>query len=186
MLTKQQIEALKPKERLYKISDGDMLYIFTSPTGRKSWKVLYTFEGKKGTLTLGEYPIISIKDARLKRDTIKAQLANGTNPNQEKKLAKQKRLGSMSFGELLEQYLELVTPTHKGAKQEKSVIKGYIRDFPKLMLKPVSELDQLDMIEFRNERLRRVSESTVARDLGVLGGVSVTHDRSLGSCPSHH
>jgi len=171
MLTKQQIEALKPKERLYKISDGDMLYIFTSPTGRKSWKVLYTFEGKKGTLTLGEYPIISIKDARLKRDTIKAQLANGTNPNQEKKLAKQKRLGSMSFGELLEQYLELVTPTHKGAKQEKSVIKGYIRDFPKLMLKPVSELDQLDMIEFRNERLRRVSESTVARDLGVLGGV---------------
>lgn len=171
MLTKQQIDALKPKERLCKTSDGDMLYIFTSPTGRKSWKVLYTFEGKKGTLTLGEYPIVSIRDARLKRDAIKAQLANGINPNQEKKTAKQKRLFSMSFGELLEQYLEVVTPTHKGAKQEKSVIKGYIRDFPKLMLKSVSELDQLDMIEFRNERLKRVSESTVARDLGVLGGV---------------
>ena len=171
MLTKQQIEALKPKERLYKTSDGDMLYIFTSPTGRKSWKVLYTFEGKKGTLTLGEYPIISIKDARLKRDTIKAQLANGVNPNQEKKTAKQKRIVGMSFGDLLEQYLEVVTPTHKGAKQEKSVIKSYIRDFPKLMLKPAGELDQLDMIEFRNERLRKVSESTVARDLGVLGGV---------------
>lgn len=120
---------------------------------------------------MGEYPIVSIKDARLKRDAIKAQLANGINPNQEKKLAKQKRLVSMNFGELLGRYLEVVTPTHKGAKQEKSVINSYIRDFPKLMLKSVSELGQLDMIEFRNERLRKVSESTVARDLGVLGGV---------------
>lgn len=171
MLTKQQIDALKPKDKLFKTSDGDMLYIFTSPVNRKSWKVLYTFEGKKGTMTLGEYPIVSIKEARLKRDAIKVQLANGINPNQEKKLAKHKRLVGMSFGELLKQYLEVVTPTHKGAKQEKSVINSYIRNFPKLMLKSVGELDQLDMIDFRNERLKKVGESTVARDLGTLGGV---------------
>ncbi|RKG40723.1 tyrosine-type recombinase/integrase [Acinetobacter sp. WCHAc060007] len=171
MLTKQQVDAIKPKEKLSKVCDGDMLYIFTSPIGTKTWKVLYTFDGKKGTLTLGSYPILSIKDARLKRDGIKAQLASGINPNQQKKVEKQKKLEAITFKELLTQYMEVVTPTHKGAKQELSVIKMYIREFPRLMLKLVTEIDQLDMIEFRNERLKVVSESTVARDLGVLGGV---------------
>ena len=85
MLTKQQIDAIKPKEKLFKVSDGDMLYIFTSPTGKKSWKVLYTFEGKKGTVTLGEYPILSIKEARFKRDEIKQMLFNGITPSQKLK-----------------------------------------------------------------------------------------------------
>ena len=186
MLTKQQIDALKPKEKLFKVNDGDMLYIFIAPTGRKSWKVLYTYEAKKGTLTLGEYPILSIKEARLKRDEIKAQLANGINPNQQKKEEKQKRLESITFEELLNKYLVEVTPTHKGAKQEICVIKNYIKKFPKLMQKSISELGQLDMIEFRNERLKQVSESTVARDLGVLGGVfryARQELRIMGSSP---
>ena len=171
MLTKQQIDAIKPKEKLFKISDGDMLYIFTSPTGKKVWKVLFTFEGKKGTITLGDYPIIGIKEARLKRDEIKAQLARGINPNQQKKVEKQKKLESMTFGELLTKYVTEVTPTKKGAKQESCVINNYIKNFPKMMQKSINELGQLDMIEFRDERLKQVAESTVARDLGVLGGV---------------
>lgn len=171
MLTKQQVDAIKPKEKLFKTCDGDMLYIFISPTGKKTWKVLYTYDSKKGTITLGEYPIISIKEARLMRDQIKAQLVRGISPNAQKKHEKQKKLESISFADLLQKYLEVVTPTHKGEKQERSVINSYIRDFPKLMLKSVSELDQMDMIEFRNERSKKVSQSTVARDLGVLGGV---------------
>lgn len=171
MLTKQQVDAIKPKEKLFKVCDGDMLYIFTSPTGKKTWKVLYTFGGKKGTITLGEYPVITIKDARLKRDEIKIQFANGINPNQQKKQEKQERLESITFQELLKKYLMEVTPTHKGAKQEIWVINNFIKKFPKLMEKSVIEIDQLDMIYFRNERLKQVSDSTVARDLGVLGGV---------------
>lgn len=171
MLTKQQIDAIKPTEKLQKHSDGDMLYVFTSPTGKKVWKVLYTLAGKKGTATIGSYPILSIKDARLKRDEIKAQLSKGINPNQQKKDEKQKKLESMTFGELLTKYVTEITPTKKGAKQESCVIKNYIKNFPKLMKKPINELGQLDMIEFRNARLGKVSPATVARDLGVLGGV---------------
>ena len=47
MLTKQQAEAIKPTDKLIKKCDGHMLYLFISPTGKKVWKVLYTFEGKK-------------------------------------------------------------------------------------------------------------------------------------------
>ena len=54
------------------------------------------------------------------------------------------------------------------------------------MQKSINELGQLDMIEFRNERLKQVSESTVARDLGVLGGVfryARQELRMMGSSP---
>ena len=43
-----------------------MLYLFVSPTGRKTWKVLYTLYSKKDTITLGEYPkVLNAKDARV-------------------------------------------------------------------------------------------------------------------------
>ena len=171
MLTKQQIEAIKPKEKLLKVSDGDMLYIFTSPAGKKVWKVLYTLDGKKGTFTIGEYPIISIKAARLKRDEVKIMLASGISPGQKKKEEKQKKLESMSFRELIESYIQVASPAHKGTDREIASLNLFVRLFPKIMQKPINEVDQLDMIEFRNERLKMVKAATVKRDLGLLGSV---------------
>lgn len=171
MFTKQQIDAIKPTEKLQKHADGDMLYIFTPPTGKKVWKVLFTLDGKKGTVTIGNYPTISIKDARLKRDEIKLMLANGINPSQKKKDEKLKILSSMAFEELLNFYIREVTPTHKGARWEEIRLKKLIADFPRLMIKPVDSLDQSDMIYFRNERLKRVQGASVSREMQLLGGV---------------
>lgn len=83
MLTVKQIEAIQPlDDKTVKNFDSELLYLFTSTTGRKVWKVIYTFNGKKNTTTLGEYPIFSAKEARLKRDEIKKQIAEGIDPNQ--------------------------------------------------------------------------------------------------------
>ena len=79
MLSKLQIDAIKPTSKLQKINDSEMLYLFVSPTGRKTWKVLYTLDGKKNTITLGEYPtVLNAKDARLRRDEIKKQVSEGS------------------------------------------------------------------------------------------------------------
>lgn len=171
MLTKQQIDAIKPKEKLFKVSDGDMLYIFTSPTGKKSWKVLYTFEGKKGTVTLGEYPILSIKEARFKRDEIKQMLFNGVTPSQKLREEEQNKQKGITLEELMLKYMDEEAPKRKGAKQEIACIKSFIRDFQPMVKKPLVDICQLDMIEFRNERLKVVKPSTVKRDLGFLGSI---------------
>lgn len=171
MLTKQQVEAIKPADKLIKKCDGDMLYLFTSPTGKKVWKVLYTFEGKKGTVTLGNYPDLSIKEARLKRDEIKAMLATGMTPTQKKQADKIKQLASMSFAELINRYICEIVPQHKGARWETIRLNKIMADFPRLMVKPVESLDQIDMIYFRNERLKHVQGSSVSREMQLLGGV---------------
>ena len=171
MLTKQQIDAIKPKEKLFKVSDGDMLYIFTSPTGKKSWKVLYTFEGKKGTVTLGEYPILSIKEARFRRDEIKQMLFNGITPSQKLKEEEKNKQKAITLEELMLKYMNEEAPKRKGAKQEIACIKSFIREFQSMVKKPLVDICQLDMIDFRNERLKVVKPSTVKRDLGFWGSI---------------
>lgn len=172
MLTVKQIEAIQPlANKTLKNFDSELLYLFTSTTGRKVWKVIYTFNGKKNTITLGEYPIFSAKEDRLKRDEIKKQIAEGIDPNQKKKADKIQKLSCISFGELITKYIDEVAPSHKGADKEISRLHKLMNDYPKLMQKPITDVNQLDMIELRNDRLSKVSPSTVGRDLGVLGGV---------------
>src|SRR5580692_4268149 len=45
MLTALGIERLKPKEKPYKVSDGNALYVLVKPTGGKHWRLRYTFGG---------------------------------------------------------------------------------------------------------------------------------------------
>lgn len=172
MLSKLQIDAIKPTSKLQKIHDSEMLYLFVSPTGRKTWKVLYTLDGKKNTITLGEYPtVLSAKDARLRRDEIKKQVSEGINPTEQKRQEKIKDLSEMSFADLIRLYMEKVTPHKRGGRVETVILNGYIKSFPRLMKKPVNQLGQLDMIQFRDERLKKVKSATVARDLGLLSAV---------------
>ena len=172
MLSKLQIDAIKPTSKTQKIHDSELLYLFVSPTGRKTWKVLYTLDGKKSTITLGEYPkVLNAKDARLRRDEIKKQISEGINPTEQKRQEKIKDLSEMSFADLIRLYMEKVTPHKRGGAVEVTVLNGYIKSFPRLMKKPVNQIGQLDMIQFRDERLKKVKSATVARDLGLLGAV---------------
>lgn len=172
MLTVKQIEAIQPlTHKTVKNFDSELLYLFTSTTGRKVWKVIYTFNGKKNTTTLGEYPIFSAKEARLKRDEIKKQIAEGIDPNQKKKEDQVQKLSAISLAELINKYIHNIAPNMKGGDKTASRLRKLINDYPKPMKKPITHIDQLDMIEIRNDRLSKVSTSTVKSDLGALGSV---------------
>lgn len=63
-LTVKAVDAAKPREKAYKLTDGHGLYLFVSPTGAKSWRANYTAGGKQRTKTYGLYPAVSLADAR--------------------------------------------------------------------------------------------------------------------------
>ena len=54
----------KPKVKVYKLFDGGGLYMMVKPTGYKSWKYDYRLSNSRGTYTIGQYPDISLKQAR--------------------------------------------------------------------------------------------------------------------------
>jgi len=81
MLTALNIRNAKPKDKPYKLTDGKGLYLYISPNGTKTWR--YRFElppGSEKTYVIGEYPAISLEEARKKRAALREMVKDGVNP----------------------------------------------------------------------------------------------------------
>src|SRR3974390_2050162 len=76
---------LKPSEKDYKRSDSGGLFMLVTTTGSKLWRFSYRFDGKQKLLALGQYPVTSLADARIKRDHAKKLLGEGIDPSANRK-----------------------------------------------------------------------------------------------------
>lgn len=81
MLTELQSKSAKPKEKSYMLRDDRGLYLRVDPSGRKYWILRYWENKKEHQLSLGAYPELSLKDARIKRDEIQTARAKGESPS---------------------------------------------------------------------------------------------------------
>lgn len=88
MLTYIQINAAKPRDKAWSLSDSQGLYLVIQPNGSKLWRFRYRFLDRQKTLHLGGWPQISLADARSRRDDAKKLVANGIDPALEKKRAR--------------------------------------------------------------------------------------------------
>jgi hypothetical protein len=84
----------KPREKPFKLSDGGGLYLLIQPNATKLWRLAYRFDGKQKLLALGQYPVISLAGARIKRDAAKKLLTDGVDPSIERKT--ERRTAQMS------------------------------------------------------------------------------------------
>src|SRR5580704_10413086 len=87
-LSENRIKALKPRPVRYLVTDGSGLAIEVLPSGKLSWIYRFRTEGKPGKVAIGRYPIMSLKQARQKRDELAQVVAQGRSPAREKQLAR--------------------------------------------------------------------------------------------------
>ncbi|NQY22798.1 MAG: tyrosine-type recombinase/integrase [Campylobacteraceae bacterium] len=80
-LSEAEIKNAKVSEKDYKLYDGSGLYLKVFSNGIKRWYLRYVYEKKTNTLSFGKYPLLTLKEAREKRnDTLKG-LSNNINPS---------------------------------------------------------------------------------------------------------
>jgi integrase len=79
-LTDNQCRTAKPADKPRKLFDGGGLFLFISPKGAKVWRLAYRLDGKPQTATLGDYPLLTLSEARGKRDGLKKGLLDGIAP----------------------------------------------------------------------------------------------------------
>lgn len=79
MLTVSKIRAAKPAKKQFKLSDERGLYLLVYPNGVKGWRHRITINGRETTLSYKNFPDLSLKLAREKRDETRQQLAKGVN-----------------------------------------------------------------------------------------------------------
>ena len=86
------IRRAKPAAEPYRLNDGRGLYLWVKPSGGKVWRTTYIIEGVKHLTTLGEYPAMSLAQAREARASIRVKVREGANPNRERAVAREGRI----------------------------------------------------------------------------------------------
>lgn len=97
MLSDIKLKSLKPKDKIYALTDEKGLSIEISPKGGRWWRFKYRFDGKQKRLSLGVYPDVSLKQARERRDDLRKQVADGIDPSHTRKAEKQSTSDQNSF-----------------------------------------------------------------------------------------
>ncbi|MDV7074332.1 integrase arm-type DNA-binding domain-containing protein, partial [Citrobacter werkmanii] len=87
-LTDAKIRAAKPDEKSYKLADANNMFLLVHPNGSKYWRLRYRHLGKEKTLALGQYPEVSLSEAREKRDEARKLISDGIDPCEQRRAKK--------------------------------------------------------------------------------------------------
>lgn len=107
-LTDFTIKNAKPQAKTYKLGDGAGLYLQVNPSGSKLWRMKYRWEKREKKLAIGPYPLISLAEARGRRDQARLQLLEGIDPSREKILANYlaQASGDDPFGKVAQEFID--------------------------------------------------------------------------------
>jgi hypothetical protein len=116
MLTDTKLCTLKPRANAYRLADTNGLCIEIRQTGSKVWRYRFRHVGNASIASLGEYPSISLAEARAERDKARMLVEGGTNPAHVAKIEHAARLeqASNTFASVALRYMGFDSDTMTG------------------------------------------------------------------------
>ncbi|MDO4440607.1 MAG: tyrosine-type recombinase/integrase [Moraxella sp.] len=171
MLNDTQIKKLKPKDRVYRVTDQHGLTLEVRPNGKKYWYYRFSFDGKATMMLIGEYPLVSLIDARQKHLNARSLLKSGVNPITEQR--KEKQLAMQERQDLFKHH----AASFIAKKSADGRSPGYIRQLnytvntylnPNFGNKPISQIDTIDIIEMMHDAVAKVRANTKKRGTGEV------------------
>lgn len=151
MLTDRTIRAAAPKDKPYKLSDIDGLYLHVSAAGTKMWKYNYKADGKQQTKTYGRLEVLKLAEARRTHLLFQHAIATGASS------------ACPTLTEITHRWLRIKQPTLSNAKHAKQVANTIER-----FVLPALGTRQIDSI-------KRADLVSVMRDLDKLGIGETAH-----------
>lgn len=79
-LSDSKVKSLKTDKKQERFYDGGGLYIEVSNTGKKHWRYKFRIAGKENVYSIGSYPNVSLRNARIAHQEAKALVEQGINP----------------------------------------------------------------------------------------------------------
>lgn len=92
------IQAAKAGAADFKINDGGGLFLLVRKTAAKLWRYRYKIAGKENLFALGEYPLMSLGEARAARDEAAKLVKQGIHPAHHRKAEKEKNIEATEAG----------------------------------------------------------------------------------------
>lgn len=124
MLTDAALKCLKPKAKIYKVSDRDGMYARVSPTGSISFRLDYRLNGRRETVYFGKYGRGGISLARAREMCLDARraIAEGRSPAIEKQREKRRIKEAKRFGEFASKWLVNATMADSTRAMRRSIL----------------------------------------------------------------
>ena len=147
-LTDSAIKVAKPTDKPYKLSDGQGLYLEVMPNGSKLWRLKYRHADKEKRLAFGAYPAVPLQRARQRRDEARQQLAEGIDPGEQKKAAKQaQKAEGLTFETLAREWYAYNAPRWAESTAYKARL--YLENdlIPGIGSQPIARITRPDLVE---------------------------------------
>ena len=164
-LTELAIRHLKPKSKIYRVSDGGGLCLEISPAGGKHWRWRYNYQNKEQMLALGKYPSLTLAEARRKRDAARDMLKAGKHPAREKKIEKLRKVheGENSFENVARRWfrMKVLNLNTKYVSQNLTRMEQHV--FPSIGDLPVADITIPDVVEVVEKIGKRGTIETAKR-----------------------
>lgn len=147
-LTANAVKHAKPREKAYKLSDRDGLYLLVKPTGIRYWRMNYRFNGQQRTLSFGRWPEILLGDAREMLLEARRQLAKGLDPLEQAKLEKIAKsiAATNTFGAVAKEWLEKIEKEGLAAITLKKARWLLAQTYPALGKRPITEITAHELL----------------------------------------
>ena len=172
-LTDIAIRSAKPADKPIKLTDGGGLYLLLNPNGSRWWRLDYRYAGKRKTLSMGIYPDVGLKDARIRRDDARKLLASDVDPGENRKAVKAAKFerATNSFEAIAREWFARNSATWKASHGER-IIRRFERDlFPWIGGKPIVELTAPEVLAAVRKIEDRGALETAHRALSNCGQV---------------
>jgi hypothetical protein len=172
-LRDQAIKYAKAKQKPYKLVDGEGLYLFIKATKTgvgKYWRFDYRFEQKRKTLSIGKYPIITLKVARQRCLEAKQQLERHIDPSTHKQMQHKelKRLDNNTFEAIGNEWYLKFKPSWSESHSKRVI--AYLRNdvYPWIGDQVIDDLDASDIIPLIDRVAKRGALDAAKRVKGFI------------------
>lgn len=158
-LNDKKCKLAKPEAKQYKMFDGGGLYLLVRPTGSKLWQMKYRYLKKEKVLSIGEYPTVSLAEAREARSAAKKLLVQNppVDPMEDKKAQKREAANNAqnTFKAVALEWYDLKKENWSKNYAYK-VMKGLeLNVFPFIGHRPIKDITPAELL---NECLRRIEK----------------------------
>jgi integrase len=156
-----------------KLSDGGGMYLTLTPAGTPVWRAKYRLGGLEKVFAIGTYPEVSLTAARAARAAIKAQLREGRDPVQARKLdlAAATTASGNTFDAVAADWLAKRRADWSETHHEKSK-RALERDvLPRLGKLPVSDIAPAMVAGVIEAIVKRGAQDTASKVLQHVGGI---------------
>lgn len=169
MLTHMLIKATQPREKPFRLTDGDGLHLLIKPNGARLWRFRYFFEGREKLLSFGSYPLVSLQQARFKKNDARKLLSEGIDPSAKRQAVREGQ--ENTFERVAREWLALQERKFARKTYEKTVWTFETLTFPFIGKRPIDRIAAIDVLRLLRRIESRGAHHTAHRTKQRIGQV---------------